>query len=109
MEHIEAMKNGLALMWYCQCETYTYLKTHLLQQLEVLEGFNGIGGMDCIELRRQHGYLHLYGNCEMSGLNSMSNTIKELIKTRLSMSAGSPNATRVIEFWVHCVRHGWGA
>jgi hypothetical protein len=33
----------------------------------------------------------------MSGLNSMSNRIKELIKTRLDASVGSPNATKVIE------------
>jgi hypothetical protein len=88
-------------MRYRQCETYTYPKTHLLQQLEALQGLNGIGGMDCIELRRRRGYLHLHGNRKVSGLNSMSNIIKELTKTRLKTSVGSPNATGVIECWEH--------
>jgi hypothetical protein len=99
MEHIEAMKNGLTSLR--QCETYTSPKMHPLQQLEGAELFKGVGGKDCRELRRQCGYLHLHGNRKMSGLNSMSNMIKELIKTRLKTSVGSPNATSVIECWEH--------
>jgi hypothetical protein len=79
---------------------------HPLQQLEVAEVFSRIGGMDCIKLRREHGYLHLHGNHNMSGLNSMSNMIKELIKTHLNVSVGLPNTTKLIKFWEHCIRRG---
>jgi hypothetical protein len=68
----------------CQWEIYKYLKTHPLQQLAAAEVLPGIGGMECIELQHWCGYLHLQGSHNISGLNSMSNRIKELIKTYLN-------------------------
>jgi hypothetical protein len=74
-----------------------YLKTDPFQQIEATEVFNGIGGMDCIELERRHGYLYLHGNRNMSGPNGMFNRIKTLIEICLQASADSCDATKVID------------